>query len=130
MTAATMAVCQITSLAPSDSRIDEIPDPAAGLNERRAELAPQRGHVHVDGVRHELHVVAVEMFSQRSAINHGAATPNEQFEDVVLAPGELDLRAVSEDAASGKIDLQIADVHEWRRPSRRTPNQGVQPCHQ
>ena len=75
-------------------RLDAIAEAAHGLDERRAELAPQPRDEHFDGVRVAIEVLRVDVLGQLALRDDAAAMVHQVGEHAELVAGELDRRAV------------------------------------
>src|SRR4051794_33413783 len=100
------------------------------LDGRRAELAAQGGHVHLDDV-----VVAIEgevphVFDDLRLRNHLALTAHQVLDDRKLTRRQLHLLAVDETQPGGNVEFDVAGPeHRWLR-RRAATQQSAQPGHQ
>ena len=100
---------------------------AACPNQIPTQFSPKRRDVDVDGVRHQLRVVVVEMLGDAGPRDDFAATLHQELEDAVLPRGQLDFRAVAVHAARRHVDPDLADDQVRRRMAGGAPAERTQP---
>src|SRR5918993_827571 len=115
-----------TSLARSDSRIDDVALTAARVDNRRTELAAQRRDMHVDDVREHVARLAVDVLADRRSRHQRAAIANHQLENGVLARCEVYRHVLAIHEPRGSVDRDLADNEHGRRVAAGAPHECTQ----